>query len=113
MYSLKVVPPLSSRKCGNTSSRTTRSIWSAGSCWKFDHRRCCCLAEKTRFHSFLVRAAIFSLRASLTSRSRANMRNEICSITVSGLVMPPVQNSVHSWSMSRLICGRLLMTSFS
>ena len=35
----------------------------------------------------------------------ANIRNEICSMTVSGLVMPPVQNSVQSLSMS-LFCWR-------
>ena len=33
------------------------------------------------------------------SSSRANIRNEICSMTVSGLVMPPVQNSSQSLSI--------------
>ena len=88
------------RKCGKTSSRTTLSICSAGRFLKCDQRRCCSfLAELARDGTCPVRAARFSARVSAMSSSRANIRNEICSMTVSGLVIPPVQNSVQSLSI--------------
>ena len=110
MYSLNVVPPFSSRKKGNTSSRITLSISGPDECLSFDQRRCCCFSEKMRLKGFFVRAARFSFRISATSSSRMNIRNEICSMTVRGLVIPPVQNSVQSLSMS-LFCWvvRVLM----
>ena len=46
-----------------------------------------------------VRSARFSSRVSAMSSRRANIRNEICSMTVRGLVIPPVQNSVQSLSI--------------
>src|ERR1019366_1056208 len=107
----KVVPPLSLRKCGKTSSRTTRSISPASFCLKFFQRRGSFFPVNRPLNGFFVRSALRSLVVSMTSRSRANIRNEICSITVSGLVMPPVQNSVQSLSMS-LFCWVVLEAAF-
>ena len=52
--------------------------------------------ETLVFKGFFVRRAFFSSRVSRMSRRRANIRKEICSMTMSGLVIPPVQNSVQS-----------------
>ena len=108
MYSANV-PPFSttSLKWGNTSSRTSRSISVAGVTFlNWDHRRFCLPFGKIRLKFFPVRLAFFSSRVSRISSRRANIRNEICSITIKGLVMPPVQNSVQSlstWFLSSLL----------
>jgi hypothetical protein len=110
MYSANVVPPFSLRKCGKTSSRTTRNISAASFCLKFFQRRGSFGPVNRPLNGFLVRSARRSPVVSITSSRRANMRNEICSMTVSGLVMPPVQNSVQSLSMSLFCCVvRVLM----
>lgn len=89
-------------KCGNTSSRTTGSIFSAPRCRNCDQRKCCSSSLKRWLNDFPVRFSRFSSRASLMSRRRAYIRNVICSITVRGLVIPPCQNSVQSASTRRL-----------
>ena len=93
MYSAKVesLPP-SLRKCGKTSSRTTLSICvgrqvlevltSGGSARSAEvplERLAQCAPPASR------------LVVSAMSSSRENIRNEICSMTVSGLVMPPAR----------------------
>ncbi|MEJ7637490.1 MAG: hypothetical protein WKF75_05715 [Singulisphaera sp.] len=66
---------------------------------KFDQRSFCCSLANWPWWNFPVRAARFSALVSAISNRRANIRNEICSMTVRGLVIPPVQNSVQSRSI--------------
>ena len=94
--------------CGSagTPRRARRAASrSASFCLKFFQRRGSSLPENRPVNGFLVRSALRSPVVSMMSSRRANIRNEICSMTVSGLVMPPVQNSVQSLSMS-LFCWR-------
>ena len=46
---------------------------------------------------------------SCTSNNRANMRKEICSMTVSGLEMPPAKNSSQSLSILDFSCPVIMM----
>ena len=66
-----------------------------------DQRRCCSSGRRSRLERLLGALGLASRSVvSVMSSRRANIRNEICSMTVSGLVMPPVQNSSQSLSMS-------------
>ena len=101
MYSAKVdsLSP-SVRKCGKTlRPGPLRAFRHRASCLKFDQRSFCCFELNWPLNGLPSRVARFSALVSAMSSSRENMRNEICSMTVSGLVMPPVQNSVQSLSI--------------
>ena len=105
MYSPKVEPrPPRSRRCGKTRSRTWVNMASPPKLRQWPQRRSCWSGPKFllgwRPKPVPTRATIFSWRVSSMSSRRANMRKVICSMTVSGLAMPPVQNSFQRRSMA-------------
>ena len=55
-------------------------------------KRCCAGVYKGAFTSLPSKLADFSCSLSFSSKRRKNNKKVNCSITVSGLLMPPVQN---------------------
>src|SRR5260370_42411690 len=84
---------------GKTLSETTLYISAGASFLKRDQRRSCCLRLKIGFS--IGRFNRFALASCTVCRSSSRLMKSkyvICSITSSGLAMPPAQNASHSRS---------------